>query len=218
MLSRVSPWFLALVFLGLAVAAMLMPLSSDTVPYAFLFDRAEAHNDQQRFLNAVVDYSGVGQEELQPLLPRLRPVEKQLPVTLFIAKESGKSVAEVLDLRDSKRHLLDVLHEAGLENKLLFEGVEGKFPEPYKAAWVEYRMKYRPELSDQQVRDLILLQLAHRVTGEPRADIVKQGAKGRTPELIMAKHKPRPSEDEAKPGEGDGEKADSKKKAGAKGR
>ena len=190
MSSRISPWFLAIVFLGLAIAAMVMPLKSDTVPYAFLFDRTEAKNEQQRFLHAVVAYSGIDREELRPLLPRLRPLEKQLPVALFIARESGRPVGEIVLLRKSERYWLDVLHEAGLKNKVLFEGVEGKFPEPYKAAWIEYRMKYRPELSDQQVRDLVILQLAHRITGQPVADIVKQGAKGRTPELIVARHRP----------------------------
>jgi hypothetical protein len=188
MLSRISPWFLALVFLGLAIAAMVIPLSSDTVPYSFLFDRTEARNEQQRFLNAVVADSGISRDELQPLLPRLRPLEKQLPVALFIARESGKPVTEIVELRKSERYWLGVLKEAGLKNKLLFEGVEGKFPEPYKAAWIEYRMKYRPELSDQQVRDLVMLQLAHRITGQPVADIVKQGARGRTPETILARH------------------------------
>ena len=38
-MSRVSPWLLGLLFLGLAVGAMVMPLSSDVVPYAFLFDQ-----------------------------------------------------------------------------------------------------------------------------------------------------------------------------------
>ena len=41
-MSRISPWLLGVLFLGLAVGAMVMPLSSDIVPYAFLFDRAEA--------------------------------------------------------------------------------------------------------------------------------------------------------------------------------
>src|SRR4051812_27491185 len=179
-MSRLSPWLLVLVFLGLAVAAVVVPISSDTVPYAFLFDRNEAKNDQQRFLNAVVADSGVKKEDLQPLLPKLRPLEKQLPVALFITRESGKPLAEIVELRKANRFWLDVVNKAGLKPKVLFEGVEGKFPEPYKAAWIEYRMKLHPELSDDQIHDLVLLQTAHRVSGEPMEDLAK-GTKGRTP-------------------------------------
>ena len=191
-MSRVSPWLLALLFLGLAVGAMVMPLSSDNTPYSFLFERGEAKNDQQRFLNNIVADSGVGREELQPLLPKLRPLEKQLPVALFLARESGKPIAEIVELRKSERFWLDVMNKTGVKPKVLFEGVEGKFPEPYKAAWIEYRMKFRPEFSDEQVRDLVLLQTAHRVTGQPIADIAKAAGKGRPPEVLLSKNRPSP--------------------------
>ena len=191
-MSRVSPWLLALLFLGLAVGAMVMPLSSDNTPYSFLFERSEAKNDQQRFLNNVVADSGIAKEELQPLLPKLRPLEKQLPVALFLARESGKPIAEIVELRKSERFWLDVMNKTGVKPKVLFEGVEGKFPEPYKAAWIEYRMKFRPEFTDEQVRDLVLLQTAHRVTGQPLADLAKAAAKGRPPEVILAKGRPSP--------------------------
>jgi len=188
-MSRISPWLLGLLFLGLAVGAMVMPLASDIVPYAFLFDRAEVKNEQQRFLNAVVEDSGVQKDELQPLLPKLKPLEKQLPVALFLAKESGKPLAEVVELRKSERFWLDVMNKTGVKPAVLFEGVQGKFPEPYKAAWIEYRMKFRPELSDEQIRELVLLQIAHRVSGQPMDEIAKGVPKGKTPEVILAKVK-----------------------------
>ncbi|PYQ48740.1 MAG: hypothetical protein DMF78_20500 [Acidobacteria bacterium] len=186
MISRISPWLLALAFLGLAIVAMVMPLKSDSVPYAFLFDPAEAKNDQQRYLNAVVTDSGVTGEDLQPLLSKLRPLEKQLPVALLVARESGKPIADVVELRKSERYWLDVFKKTGLKPGILFDGVDGKAPEPYKAAWIEYRMKRNPELSDEQVRQLVNLQLAHRISGRPVADLVKEAAKGRTPEQVLA--------------------------------
>jgi len=188
-MSRVSPWLLAVAFLGLAVGATMLPLSSDIVPYAFLFDRSEAKNDQQKFLYNVVEDSGVSRDELQPLLPKLRPLEKQLPVALFIAKESGKPLAEVVELRKSERFWLDVMNKTGVKPAVLFEGVQGKFPEPYKAAWIEYRMKFRPEFTDEQIRELVLLQMAHRVSGQPMEEIAKGVAKGKTPEMVLAKYK-----------------------------
>ena len=188
-MSRVSPWLLGLLFLGLAVGAMMMPLSSDVVPYAFLFDRTEVKNDQQRFLYTVVEDSGVQKDELQPLLPKLKPLEKQLPVALYIAKESGKPLAEVVELRKSERFWLDVMNKTGVKPAVLFEGVQGKFPEPYKAAWIEYRMKFRPEFTDEQIRDLVLLQIAHRVSGQPMDEIAKGTTKGKTPEMILARQR-----------------------------
>jgi hypothetical protein len=214
-MSRVSPWLLALLFLGLAVGAMIMPLSSDNTPYSFLFERSEAKNDQQRFLNNVVADSGVGKEELQPLLPRLRPLEKQLPVALFLARESGKPVAEIVELRKSERFWLDVMNKTGVKPKVLFEGVQGKFPEPYKAAWIEYRMKFRPEFTDEQVRELVLLQTAHRVTGQPIEDLAKAAGKGRTPEMVLAKGRPSP-EPSAATKAADATRAPTKAKAKAK--
>jgi hypothetical protein len=194
MISRMSPWLLAVAFLGLAVGATMLPLSSDIVPYAFLFDRTEAKNEQQKFLYTVVEDSGVSRDELQPLLPKLRPLEKQLPVALFIAKESGKPLAEVVELRKSERFWLDVMNKTGVKPAVLFEGVQGKFPEPYKAAWIEYRMKFRPEFSDEQIRELVVLQIAHRVSGQPMEEIAKGVPKGKTPEMVLAKFKP-PSPD-----------------------
>jgi len=194
-MSRVSPWLLGLGFLALAIGAMVMPLSSDVVPYAFLFDRTEVKNDQQRFRYAVVEDSGVSKDELQPLLPKLRPLEKQLPVALFIAKESGKPLAQVVELRKSERFWLDVMNKTGVKPAVLFEGVQGKFPEPYKAAWIEYRMKFRPELSDEQIRELVLLQIAQRVSGQPMEEIARGTTKGKTPEMVLAKAAKKPSPD-----------------------
>src|SRR5262249_11249846 len=143
-------------------------------------------NDQQRYLNAVIQDSGVKGEDLQPLLPKLRPLEKQLPVALFVARESGRPVSDVVDLRKSERYWLDVLKKTGLKPKVLFDGVDGKAPEPYKAAWTEYRMKREPELTDEQVRELVDLQLAQRLTGRPSTELYKEIAKGRTVEQLIA--------------------------------
>src|SRR5207245_9205667 len=171
---------------GLPSVAMWMPQKSDSGPNAFLFDPAEAKNDQQRYLNAGVTDAGVTGEDLQPLLSKLRRLEKQLPVALFVGGESGQAIADVVELRKSERYWLDVFKKTGLKPGILFDGVDGKAPEPYKAAWIEYRMKRNPELSDEQVRQLVNLQLAHRISGRPVADLVKEAAKGRTPEQVLA--------------------------------
>jgi hypothetical protein len=187
MISRISPWLLAPAFLGLAVAAVMVPLKSDRAPYAFLFDSTQARNEQQRTLHAIVEDSGLSREELQPLLPTLQPLEKQLPVALFVARESGKTIAEVVELRKSERYWLDVFKKTGLKPRILFNGIDGKVAEPYKAAWIEYRMKREPELTDQDVRELVMLQIAHRVSGRPVAELASEAARGRTPEQVLSR-------------------------------
>jgi len=199
MISRIGPWLLAPAFLCLAVAAVMVPLKSDAAPYAFLFDRTEARNEQQRTLHAIVEDSGLSRAELQPLLSRLLPLETQLPVAVFVARESGQAIAEVVELRKSERHWLAVFKKTGLKPKVLFGGVDGKAPEPYKAAWIEYRMKREPELTDEQVRELVMLQLAHRVSGQSVADLAHDAARGKTPEQVLSRPKVAKSEASASP-------------------
>ena len=84
---------------------------------------------------------------------------------------------------------LQVLRKAGVKLNVLFEGVEGTFPEPYKASWTEWRMKYRPELADEQVRELVFLQLAHRISGRSMKELARSPT---LPMEMLAMGKPKP--------------------------
>ncbi len=197
MISVLRPWIPAVLVLALAAAVLLIPGTKANPPYQYLFERTQATDDQQRFLNTVVQQSGVPQLELESLLPRIRKVTTDLPMLLELSRESGRPLAEVIELRRSGKSwqgLRDALH---LPVKALFADVTGKFPDPYKDAWVEWRMKRKPELSDDQVRELTLLQLAHRLTGKPQEEIVKERARGRTPEQVIAQLKPTPKTENA---------------------
>lgn len=172
-------WGPALLLLALFIAVLLMPAKA-TTPYKFLDDRTQAGNDQQRVLNTVVQHYGMTRDRLEPVVKSLSRVETELPVLLFMADESGQPLETTLGLRRTQ-HLdwIDVMRKSGLKLNVLFEGVQGSFPEPYKASWTEWRMKYRPELTDDQIRELVFLQLAHRISGRPMAELVK------TPTLPM---------------------------------
>ena len=172
-------WGPALLLLALFVAVLLMPAKANS-PYKFLDDRAQAGNDQQRLLNTVVQHYGMTRERLEPVVKSLSRIETELPVLLFMADESGKPLETILGLRRTQRLAwIDVMRQSGPKLNVLFEGVAGSFPEPYKASWTEWRMKYKPELTDDQIRELVFLQLAHRVSGRPMAELVK------TPTLPM---------------------------------
>ena len=129
-------------------------------------------------------------DRLEPIVKGLRRVETELPVMLFMADESGKPLETIVGLRRTQRlDWIDVMRKSDLKLNVLFEGVEGRFPEPYKASWTEWRMKYRPELTDDQIRELVFLQLAHKISGRPMAELVK------TPTLpmeVLALGKPSP--------------------------
>ena len=180
-------WGPALLLLALFIAVLLMPAKANT-PYKFLDDRTQAGNDQQRLLNTVVQHYGMTRDRLEPIVKSLGRIETELPVLLFVADKSGKPVETILGLRRTQRlDWIEVMRKSGVKLNVLFEGVEGRFPEPYKASWTEWRMKYRPELTDDQIRELVFLQLAHRVSRRPMAELV------RTPTLpveVLALGKP----------------------------
>lgn len=199
MMSLIRPWIPAVLVLALAAAALMIPGTKANPPYQFLFDRTQATDDQQRFLNNVVQHYGVTRAQLEPVLPRIRRVTTDLPVLLQLQGESGKPLGDVVEMRRSGKTWQEMRDALGLPVKGLFTDVTGRFPEPYKDAWVEWRMKRKPEFSDDQVRDLMVLDLARRITGKEKEEIVKERAKGRTPELIIAQLKEVPRADEPSP-------------------
>lgn len=183
-------WGPALLLLALFIGVLLMP-SKPTTPYRFLEDRTQAGNDPQRVLNTVVQHYGMTRERLEPIVKSMSRVETELPIVLFMADEAGKPIESILALRKTQ-HLdwIEVMRKSGIKLNVLFEDVSGSFPEPYRASWTEWRMKYRPELTDDQIRELVFLQLAHKVTGRPVAELVK------TPTLpmeVLAAGKPSPN-------------------------
>jgi hypothetical protein len=182
-------WGPALLLLALFVGVMLMP-EKESTPYRYLDDRSVAGNDQQRVLNTVAQHYGLSRERLEPVVKGLPRVETELPVLLFMAGESEEPLENIVALRRTQRlDWLELMRKADIKVAVLFDGVEGRFPEPYKASWTEWRMKFRPQLSDDQIRELVFLQLAHRVSGRPQAELVK------TPTLpleVLALGKPSP--------------------------
>lgn len=182
-------WGPALLLLALFIGVLLMPERQST-PYRYLDDRSQAGNDQQRLLNTVVQHYGISRERLEPIVKGLPRVETELPVLLFMSEESKQPLENIVALRRTQRlGWLDLMKKADIKLAVLFEGVEGRFPEPYKSSWTEWRMKYRPELSDDQIRELVFLQLAHRITGRPRAELVKTPT---VPLEVLAQGKPSP--------------------------
>ena len=180
---------LGLVFAGAAVGVAMMG-SRDAEPYPYLFDRSKATTDQQRFLSAVVAYHHVTEAEMQPLTPRLRSIWRDLPMIVYVARQANRPLQDVAEMRRAGEDWIEIYRKLDLPLKTLFEGVPGTAPEPYRAAWTEWRMKYRPQLDDQQMKELALLQMARATSGEEMETVLKQVRKGATTEQIIARYEP----------------------------
>ena len=188
-MGNIRAWAPAILLLALFVGVMMLPAKANT-PYKFLDDRALAGNDHQRMLNTVATHYNMSRDRLEPVIKKVGRVEQDLPVLLFLADESGKPVETILEMRKAKDgEWLQVMRKAGIKLNVLFEDVEGSFPDPYKASWTEWRMKYRPELADEQIRELVFLQLAHRISGRPMKELVKSPT---LPMEVLAMGKPKP--------------------------
>ncbi|HZN02867.1 MAG TPA: hypothetical protein VFD06_04705, partial [Candidatus Polarisedimenticolia bacterium] len=67
--------------------------------FDFLFSMDRVHNDNQYFLNLAVSNFGYQRPALEPLLPRVRYVEADLPVVFFLQHASGWPLPNLVDLR-----------------------------------------------------------------------------------------------------------------------
>jgi hypothetical protein len=180
-------FLLILAMIGLAAGVVLWSPSRNDTAYAYLFDESLGADTQQRFVKAVIRESGISREELQPQLPRIRKMSRDLPILLELSRESDRPLAELVELRREGLDWQALRERLKLPVKPLFEGVKGNFPPPYKEAWIEWRMKLKPKFTDEQVRELMLLHLASRITERPVADIAAERAsKARGPEEIVA--------------------------------
>jgi hypothetical protein len=93
-------------------------------------------------------------------------------------------------MRRAGQDWIEIYRRLDLPLRTLFEGVPGTAPEPYKAAWTEWRMKYRPRLDDQQMKELAQLQMARATSGQDMEDVLKQVRRGTSTEQIIGRYEP----------------------------
>ena len=114
------------------------------------------------------------------MLPRIRSVELDLPVILFVAQESHRPVTQIVELRERGLAWNDVFVKVGLPHDRLFLGVDRDPGPPYGKAWGYWRQHPRDlRLADDDIRGLVTLQLGQRFTGLPPYEIARQRAAGR---------------------------------------
>ena len=176
-------------------AAALVLTAATTVParaqnvYAYLYEPDRIHNDSQLFLNLAVRDAGLAPAVLNPLLPRLRSVDSDLPVILFIARQTGRPVDAIVDLRSRGLTWAEVFRRLGISYDTLFTGID-RDPGPYYRSTWTYWTAHRaaPSFTDLQVRELARLQLAQRLANVPIIEV----ARVRNPVVVVADKHGRP--------------------------
>lgn len=166
----------------LSASALAVPAQAQNV-YAYLYDSARVTNDDQLFLNLAVRDFGLSRVALDPLLPRMRSVDSELPVILFIARQSGRPVDAIVALRGRGASWADVFRDLGIRYDTLFTGID-RDPGPYYREEWSYWTAHRdaPRFTDAQIRDLTRLQLAQRIAGVPVLEV----ARARNPVVVVA--------------------------------
>jgi hypothetical protein len=168
--------------LALTVTALTLPARAQNV-YAYLYDPARVTSDDQLFLNLAVRDAGVARPALELVLPRIRSVDSELPVILFIARQTGRPVSAIVDLRARGASWAEVFRLLGIRYDTLFAGID-RDPGPYYRSEWTYWSAHRdaPRFTDAQIRDLARLQLAQRLAGVPVLEV----ARVRNPVVIVA--------------------------------
>ena len=156
--------------------------------YDYLFEPAACHNDNQMFLNLAVTDSGVARLTLEPLLPRIRSVDSDLPVLLFLTRQSGRPIGAVVDLRSRGYSWARIFDDLGVRYDPLFTDYSADVSPRYRTVWTTWRTRPAAlHLTDYQVRDLVQVQYGHRLTRAPVVEVVR----ARTPVAFVAERRGR---------------------------
>jgi hypothetical protein len=177
--------------LAILVLAAAVPAGAFT-QYDYLFDPGAVRNDNQMFLNLTVTDSGVARVTLEPLLPRIRYVESDLPVMLFLSRQSGRPVDGIVAMRSRGLSWARIFSDLGLRYDPLFADFDQDPGPRYRTVWTTWRTRPTAlRLTDYQVRDLVQVQYGHRLASVPVVEVTRARARGRTPIVFVAEKRGR---------------------------
>ena len=211
-LRRIAPIAVAL-FVAVAAAHS----TANAGSFDFLFNVSHVSDDDQYFLHLTVSNYGYDRADLEPLLPRLVVVEADLPVALFLARKSGKSVDYVVGLRVRGMSWSGVFGKVGVPVDVLFVGIDRDPGPPYGKAWGHWKKKgHRIQLTDDAVTGLVQVQIGARWAGLSIYDMARARGKGKKISTLVADRKGRPHKETKVNKSGNKNKSD--KAANAKGK
>ena len=202
--DRLARFGAAVVLACVAIASPAGAASS----FDFLFSMDRVHNDSQYFLNLAVSNFGYQRPVLEPILPRVRYVEADLPVLFFLQHASGWPLPQLVDLRAGGSSWSVIFTRVGVPLDVLFVGIPDDPGPPYGNAWGYWKKNPRgARLRDRDVCDLVQVQLASRWVGAPPAEVVRGYPRGVTAPAFVAERKGRPYHaEQSKHGGGHGPK------------
>ena len=161
--------------------------------FDFLFNMSHVSDDNQLFLNLAVGNFGYPRQVVEPVLPRLQYVETDLPVVLFLARESGRSVDSIVALRSRGLSWTVIFTRVGVPHDRLFVGIGRDPGPPYGRAWGHWRMHPRQvRLTDDEVCGLVQVQVGRRLEGLSPYELARARGQGRPVYLVVADKHGRP--------------------------
>ena len=181
---------------ALGMAAMLVagaaPAAAGT-SFEFLFSTNRVSNDHQLFLNLAVSNSGYDRAVLEPVLPRIQYVEVDLPVVLFVARQCGQPVDVIVDLRARGNSWSVIFTQLHVAPDVLFVGIERDPGPPYGKAWGHWKQnRSKVQLSDDDVRGLVQVQMGSRWAGASPYELARARSQGKSVVTYVADKHGRP--------------------------
>lgn len=158
--------------------------------FEFLFSSNSVSDDNEFFLHLAVGSYGYPRTVIEPVLPRLRYVEADLPVVLFLAKSSGRPVEFIVDLRSQGLSWAVIFNRCRVPYDVLFVGIDRDPGPPYGKAWGHWKKNRKTaKLSDDDIVGLVQCQVGHRVAGTSAYDLARGRGQGKSVAVVVAEKK-----------------------------
>ena len=183
--------------LPLAVVACLATASPDLAlagpSFDYLFSVGAVSSDHQYFLNLAVDNYGYTRADLDPVLPRLRSVDSDLPVAMYLSHESGEPLSVIVGLRAQGLSWAVVFGRLRVAPGVLFAGISRDPGPPYGKAWGHWRKNPKTvRLSDSDIIGLVQIQVGSRWARMTPYDLAKARGQGKKVPALVGERKGRP--------------------------
>lgn len=186
----------ALVPVALAVAlSVILPVAPAQAgtSFEFLFDITHVGDDNQYFLNLTVGRYGYDRPDLDPFLPRLRSVDNDLPVVLFLAHQTGRPLGFIVDLRARGLSWSVVFTRLNVSPAVLFVGIDRDPGPPYGKAWGYWKRHPKGyQFTDNDIAGLVKIQIGARYARMSPFELAQARGKGRRVQTFVAEKKGRP--------------------------
>ena len=179
----------------LVAVAILLPATAarGASGYDFLFSMDQVTNDAQYFLNLAVSHYGASRSVLEPVLPHVRSLDRDLPTALFLADACGKGIDVIVGMRTSGLSWSAAFEKCGVRPDILFAGLDRDPGPPYGKAWGYWKKNpSRRQYADRDITGLAQLQIGSRLTGVPVLEVASTRGSGTKVNTFVADKKGRP--------------------------